>query len=97
MVIHSFCRAHQTDSTDTLRRELVRDKIRVTLIEPGVVQTELADHVTHEATRQHFESWQAQMRQLQSEDVAAAILYAVTQPSHVGVSENLVRPTDQEI
>jgi NADP-dependent 3-hydroxy acid dehydrogenase YdfG len=74
MVIHSFCRAHQTDSTDTLRRELVRDKIR-----------------------QQFESWQAQMRQLQSEDIAAAILYAVTQPSHVGVSENLVRPTDQEI
>jgi NADP-dependent 3-hydroxy acid dehydrogenase YdfG len=83
--------------SDTLRRELVRDKIRVTLVEPGVVQTELADHVTHEATRQQLQSWQAQMRQLQSEDIAAAILYAVTQPPHVGVSEILVRPTDQEI
>jgi NADP-dependent 3-hydroxy acid dehydrogenase YdfG len=37
------------------------------------------------------------MRQLQPDDIAAAVLYAVSQPSHVCVSEVLVRPTDQEL
>jgi NADP-dependent 3-hydroxy acid dehydrogenase YdfG len=82
--------------SDTLRRELIRDQIRVTLIEPGAVQTELVEHVTDEGARKQIDSWQAQMRQLQSDDIAAAILYAVTQPPHVAVSELLVRPTDQE-
>jgi NADP-dependent 3-hydroxy acid dehydrogenase YdfG len=82
--------------SDTLRRELLPDKIRVTLIEPGAVQTELVEHVTDESTRKFIDNWQAQMRQLQPDDIAAAILYAVTQPPHVAISELLVRPTDQE-
>ena len=36
------------------------------------------------------------MRALQSEDIAAAVVYAVTQPDHVSVNEVLVRPTDQK-
>ena len=36
------------------------------------------------------------MRPLQSEDIAAAVVYAVTQPAHVAVNEILVRPTDQD-
>ena len=83
--------------SDTLRRELVRDKIRVTLIEPGVVQTELVEHVTDEKTRKQIAGWEGQMRQLQADDIAAAILYAVSQPPHVAVSELMVRPTDQEL
>jgi NADP-dependent 3-hydroxy acid dehydrogenase YdfG len=38
----------------------------------------------------------AGMRTLQSEDIARAVLYLVTQPPHVAVNEVLVRPTDQE-
>jgi NADP-dependent 3-hydroxy acid dehydrogenase YdfG len=83
--------------SDTLRRELLRDKIRVTSIEPGAVETELVQQVTDEGARKQIDAWQAQMRQLQSEDIAAAILYAVTQPPHVSISELLVRPTDQEL
>jgi NADP-dependent 3-hydroxy acid dehydrogenase YdfG len=83
--------------SDTLRRELVRDKIRVILVEPGAVQTELADKITDEAMRKRLTDWQAQMRQLQPADIAAAIAYAVSQPPHVSVSELLVRPTDQEL
>ena len=82
--------------SDTLRRELVGDKIRVTLLEPGAVQTELVEHVTDEASRKRLADWQATMRQLQPDDIAAAILYAISQPPHVAVSELLVRPTDQE-
>ncbi len=82
--------------SEALRREVYRDGIRVTVIAPGAVATELRDHVPDPDTRTRIESWATSMRQLQSEDVAAAILYAVTQPAHVNVNEILLRPTDQE-
>jgi NADP-dependent 3-hydroxy acid dehydrogenase YdfG len=82
--------------SEALRREVYRDNIRVTIIEPGAVATELRDHVPDPDTRDRIDTWARSMRQLQSEDVAAAILYAVGQPPHVNVNEILLRPTDQE-
>jgi NADP-dependent 3-hydroxy acid dehydrogenase YdfG len=82
--------------SESLRREVYKDKIRVTLIEPGVVETELRNHITDAATKERIEAWATSLRQLQSEDVAAAIVYATTQPAHVNVNEILLRPTDQE-
>ena len=82
--------------SEALRREVYKDNIRVTLIEPGAVATELRDHVPDPDTRERIDTWARSMRQLQSEDVAAAILYAVSQPPHVNVNEILLRPTDQE-
>jgi len=82
--------------SEALRREVYRDGIRVTVVEPGAVATELRDHVPDPDTRERIDTWARSMRQLQSEDVAAAILYAVSQPPHVNVNEILLRPTDQE-
>jgi len=82
--------------SEALRREVYKDNIRVTVIEPGAVATELRDHVPDPDTRERIDTWARSMRQLQSEDVAAAILYAVSQPPHVNVNEILLRPTDQE-
>ncbi|HEX3082637.1 MAG TPA: SDR family NAD(P)-dependent oxidoreductase [Candidatus Saccharimonadia bacterium] len=82
--------------TEGLRQELVAHKIRTTLIEPGAVATELRDHITHKDAKQRAVEFANSMRQLQSEDIAAAVLYAVTQPDHVDVNEILIRPTDQE-
>ena len=82
--------------SESLRREVYKDRIRVTVVEPGVVETELRDHIPHDATKQALDSWAASMRQLQPEDVANAVLYAVSQPAHVNVNEILMRPTDQE-
>ena len=82
--------------SEALRREVYRDNIRVTVIEPGAVATELREHVPDPDTRARIDTWARSMRQLQSEDVAAAILYAVSQPPHVNVNEILLRPTDQE-
>jgi NADP-dependent 3-hydroxy acid dehydrogenase YdfG len=82
--------------SEALRREVYRDNIRVTIIEPGAVATELREHVPDAETRDRIDTWARSMRQLQSEDVAAAILYAVSQPPHVNVNEILLRPTDQE-
>ena len=60
------------------------------------MDTELRTHITQEEARSTAEQFAGQIRQLQSEDIARAILYVVTQPPHVAVNEVLVRPTDQE-
>jgi len=82
--------------TDALRQELAQQKtgIRTTLIEPGAADTELRSHNTPEIQQQQQTRF-AGITVLQPEDVARAILYAVTQPPHVSINEILMRPTDQ--
>lgn len=82
--------------SEAVRREVYQRGVRVTLIEPGAVETELREHITVPTVKADINAWADSMRQLQSEDIAAAIVYAVTQPPHVNVNEILVRPTDQE-
>jgi NADP-dependent 3-hydroxy acid dehydrogenase YdfG len=82
--------------SESLRREVYKDNIRVTVIEPGVVATELRDHIPHAGTKHAVDAWASSLRQLQPEDVANAVLYCVTQPEHVCINEILMRPTDQE-
>ena len=82
--------------SESLRQEVYKDKIRVTIIEPGAVATELTQHITHPDSKKQIEDFVQAMTPLESEDIAAAILYAVTQPPRVNVNEILIRPTDQE-
>lgn len=82
--------------SEALRREVYKDNIRVSVIEPGAVATELREHIPHAETKRALEAWAEGMRQLQPEDIANAVLYCVTQPAHVNVNEILIRPTDQE-
>lgn len=82
--------------SESLRREVYQHNIRVSVIEPGVVETELRDHIGHDSTREALNAWAVGMRQLQAEDVADAIVFCVTRPAHVNVNELLMRPTDQE-
>ena len=82
--------------SESLRQEVTGRGIRVTLVEPGAVATELADHITHQETREATKNWVSGLRPLQAEDIAAGVVYAVTQPAHVAVNEVLIRPTDQE-
>lgn len=82
--------------SEALRKEVYKDNIRVTVIEPGVVETELRDHIAHAATQHAINAWADSMRQLQSTDVANAIAFCVMQPDHVNINEILMRPTDQE-
>jgi len=81
--------------SEALRQEVNRYNIRVTIIEPGFVETELAEHIPDPGTKKEIEEGIASMRPLQSKDIAAAIVYAVTQPSYVDVNELLIRPTDE--
>lgn len=81
--------------SDALRQEVSRYKIRVTLIEPGIVETELTDHITTTEIKEREKSRLQRIAALQSEDIADAILYAVTQKPHVNVNEILIRTIDQ--
>lgn len=82
--------------SESLRREVYADKVRVTVIEPGLVRTELGDHITNAASKAGLDQRLATMEALTAEDGAAAILYAVGQPARVNVNEIVIRPTDQE-
>ena len=81
--------------SEALRQELQGNKIRVTIIEPGAVATELPDHITDEEAREGISSLLAELDPLQPEDIAAAIAYCVTQPERVSINEMLIRPTQQ--
>ena len=82
--------------SDALRKEVYQDNIRVTVIEPGVVETELREHIAHAPTQQALNAWADSMRQLKGEDVADMIVFCVSQPDRVNINEVLMRPTDQE-
>jgi NADP-dependent 3-hydroxy acid dehydrogenase YdfG len=77
--------------TEALRRESMEAGIRVTLIEPGRVETELREHVRPEVLEEIGAAF-AGVTPLKAEEIADAILYALTQPPNVSVSELLVRP-----
>ncbi len=80
--------------SEGLRQELIGDNIRVTIVEPGAVATELPDHITDEDARESLSGLMS-LERLQAEDIADAIVYAVTQPGRVSVNEILIRPTQQ--
>ena len=82
--------------SEGLRQELLADNIRVTIVEPGAVATELPDHITDEDAREGL-SGLLKLEILRAEDVANAIVYAVTQPPRVSVNEILIRPTQQPV
>jgi NADP-dependent 3-hydroxy acid dehydrogenase YdfG len=82
--------------SESLRQEVTTSGVRISLVEPGAVATELSSHITQPEAREASRRMAESMRTLQSEDIARAILYVVSQPPHVAINEVLVRPTDQE-
>jgi NADP-dependent 3-hydroxy acid dehydrogenase YdfG len=81
--------------SESLRQEVTRRHVRVSLVEPGAVATELAGHNRPEileGMRARF----ADMERLEAEDISDAIAYIVTRPRRVAVNEILIRPSEQE-
>jgi NADP-dependent 3-hydroxy acid dehydrogenase YdfG len=81
--------------SESLRQEVTRRHVRVTLIEPGATATELAFHNRPEILEGMAQNF-AGIEIMHAEDIAESIRFAVTQPRRVGVNEILVRPTEQE-
>ncbi|MBC3423485.1 SDR family oxidoreductase [Pseudomonas sp. L7] len=75
--------------SDGLRQET--DKIRVTVVCPGVVESELADTITDDTAREAMRTFRRVA--LEADAIARALVYAIEQPDDVDVSELVVRPT----
>ena len=79
--------------SESLRQELQPD-VRVMVIEPGAVATELTDHITHPDVKKAAEQMYQQLA-ITAEDIAEVIAFAVTRPRRMTLNEILVRPTAQ--
>src|SRR5215218_7436685 len=82
--------------SEALRQEALHAGIRVTTVAPGFVDTELQGHNTDPLVRRTMERAREQIGEvLRAQDIADAILHALTRPPHVCVNEVVVRPTKQ--
>jgi len=81
--------------SESLRQEVTSRHLRVALVEPGAVATELQSHNRPEV-KEEIEKRFVDMEVLEAEDISEAIEFVITRPPHVAVNEVLVRPTEQE-
>ncbi len=82
--------------SEGLRQELsVRNNIRITTIEPGIVDTELTNTITDKSL-EAFVNHSKTIQSLKAEDIANSILFALQSPAHMNVNEITIRPTTQE-
>jgi NADP-dependent 3-hydroxy acid dehydrogenase YdfG len=81
--------------SESLRQELQPD-VRVIVIEPGAVTTELVGHITHGETKQAIEQFY-DATSITADDIAQIIAFAVSRPRSVSINEILVRPTAQAL
>ena len=85
-----------TGFSEGLRQEALHANVRVTVIEPGYVETELQGHNEgNPIVMEAMEKTRQQIDPLQASDIADAIVYALTRPQHIGINEVLIRPTKQ--
>jgi NADP-dependent 3-hydroxy acid dehydrogenase YdfG len=80
--------------SEALRQEVTERHVRVSLVEPGAVITELSSHNRPEVLEEIKGRFGA-LERLEAADIADAISYIVTRPRHVAINEILVRPTEQ--
>lgn len=80
--------------TEALRQEMIDKRVRVGVVEPGTVDTELSSHL-RDGVRQSVERQIADVELLRPEDVADAVAYIVTRDRRVAVNEMLVRAAQQ--
>jgi NADP-dependent 3-hydroxy acid dehydrogenase YdfG len=85
-----------TGFSEALRQEALHAGIRVTVVEPGFVATELQEQNTNPVVLEAIEKMREQTGEvMEASDIAAAIMFAVSQPQRVGINEMLIRPTGQ--
>ena len=81
--------------SESLRQEVTGRHVRVSLVEPGAVTTELVSHVREEV-RERTMPRLAGVERMEAEDIAETIAFIVTRPRRVAINEILIRPTEQE-
>jgi NADP-dependent 3-hydroxy acid dehydrogenase YdfG len=94
--VYNFTKWGVTGFSEALRQEAAYVNVRVTCVEPGFVDTELQGHNTNPMVVEATQKMRDDIgKVLEADDIAQAILYAVSQPEHVSINEVLVRPTGQ--
>jgi NADP-dependent 3-hydroxy acid dehydrogenase YdfG len=95
--VYNLTKFGVTAFSEALRQEALHSGIRVTCVEPGFVETELQGHNKNPLVQQGVKKMREQIGDvLQAQDIADAILYALSRPPHVSINEVLVRPTGQQ-
>jgi NADP-dependent 3-hydroxy acid dehydrogenase YdfG len=90
-----FCSAEERGFTESLRQELTQRHVRVGVLEPGGVATELGSHNTPEVRSQMIDPFDEQTEILAPEDIADGVADMVTRPRHTAIGELWIMPTDQ--
>jgi len=81
--------------TESLRQEITRRHVRVGVLEPGGVDTELGSHNKPEVRNEMIDPFYEQTEVLAPEDIADGVAYMVTRPRHTAIGELWIMPTDQ--
>jgi NADP-dependent 3-hydroxy acid dehydrogenase YdfG len=92
--VYTFTKFGLNGFAESLRQELIEERVRVSVIEPGTVDTELVDHLSDE-TRDAVRRQVKAIEPLQPEDVADAIAYIVTRHPRIAINNVLLRATTQ--
>jgi NADP-dependent 3-hydroxy acid dehydrogenase YdfG len=95
--VYSGTKAYLSHLTRLLRTELGRKNVRVSTVEPGMVDTELPDHVTDPDASKLMADLVEQIDVLQSRDVAETVAFVAGLPKHVNLTEITILPTQQII
>jgi NADP-dependent 3-hydroxy acid dehydrogenase YdfG len=82
--------------SESMRQEVAGRHVRISLVEPGMVKTELLSHVRPDV-REKVAQRYGNLERLEADDIADVITFIVTRPWRVAINEVLVRPTEQEL
>lgn len=93
--VYSGTKAYVSHLSRTLRAELGAKKVRVSVIEPGLVGTELQSHVTDQGALEWLDGAKDALTWLASEDIAESIAFLAAQPAHVNFQQLTIMPTGQ--
>jgi NADP-dependent 3-hydroxy acid dehydrogenase YdfG len=92
--VYSLTKFGVNGFTEALRQEITQRHVRVGVLEPGGVATELGSHNSG-AVREEIESFYQTTEVLAPEDIADGVSYMVTRPRHTSIGELWIMPTDQ--
>jgi NADP-dependent 3-hydroxy acid dehydrogenase YdfG len=84
-----------TGFSEAIRQEVTKRHVRVSVLEPGAVDTELISHNRPEIQSRHAERF-ASTKKMEAPDIADTIAFIVTRPWYMSVNEVVLRPTEQD-
>jgi NADP-dependent 3-hydroxy acid dehydrogenase YdfG len=93
--VYSLTKFGVNGFTESLRQEVTRRHVRVGVVEPGGVATELGTHNKREVRNEMIDPFYEQTEVLAPEDIADGVAYMVTRPRHTAIGELWIMPTDQ--